>query len=282
MHLHRCRGCFVRLHPLNLLFHASRSGNIPQVHSLLSAETDKGSLSTLSDYINETVVDDDYEEDDEGWNTCLTEALAGGHLEVAGILIQKAGADVNQASGSDGITPLLMGSMNGHSEVVEFLLANGANVNQASNYGETPLFTSSCRGHQEVVKLLLANGARVDQADNFGSTPLSMSSVRGRQVVVKLLLANGADVNQADNNGRTPLIMSSKNGHQEVVKLLKARIATIRRFTILSAIRQVRFRPPTPPPSQLLSLLANRTPDDLVRVILEFLGAESAAMTGHG
>ena len=47
-----------------------------------------------------------------------------------------------------------------------------------------------------------------------------------------------------------------------------------RRFTVLSSIRQVRFRPPTPPPSQLLSLLAISTPDDLVRVILEFVGVE--------
>ena len=79
---------------------------------------------------------------------------------------------------------------------------------------------------------------------------------------------------QANNNGVTPLSISSKKGHQEVVKLLLARIATIRRFAVLSAIRQVRRSPSTPPPSQLLSLLAENTPDDLVRVILEFLGED--------
>jgi len=84
-------------------------------------------------------------------------------------------------------------------------------------------------------------------------------------------------VNQARNDdGATPLSISSQNGHQEVVKMLKAGIATVRRLAVLSSICQVRLRPPTPPPSQLLSLLANRTPDDLVRVILEFLGAEAA------
>ena len=53
--------------------------------------------------------------------------------------------------------------------------------------------------------------------------------------------------------------------------LLKARIIAVRRFTVLSSIHQVRLRPPSSPPLQLLSLLAN-TPDDLVREILEFMG----------
>jgi len=88
-------------------------------------------------------------------------------------------------------------------------------------------------------------------------------------------------VHNTINNCSKPLDMSRREGHREVEKLLLARIATVRRFTVLFAIRQVRLLPPAPPPSQLLSLLANRTPDDLVRVILEFLGADSAETTGH-
>jgi hypothetical protein len=125
-----------------------------------------------------------------------------------------------------------------------------------------------------VVKLLLACGAQVDYVEQYGYTPLIWSSKNGHKEVVKLLLADGADVHREKNNGYTSLRVSRQNGHPEVAKLLMANITAIRRFTVLFAIRQVRLLPPTPPPSQLLSLLANRTPDDVVRVILEFLGAQ--------
>ena len=108
---------------------------------------------------------------------------------------------------------------------------------------------SSMYGHYEMVKLLLANGAVVDQATNGGYTSLLTSSMEGHQKVVKLLLANGANVFQTDNDGFTPLAISREERHPEVTELLLARIATVRRFTVLAAIRQVRLRPPAPPPS---------------------------------
>ena len=64
---------------------------------------------------------------------------------------------------------------------------------------------------------------------------------------------------------------SSQNGHEGVVNMLLARITACRRLAVLSSICQVRIRPPSPPPSQLLSPLAN-TPDGLVRVISGFMG----------
>ena len=55
-----------------------------------------------------------------------------------------------------------------------------------------------------------------------------------------------------------------------------------RRFTVLTAVRQVRRSPPSPdPPSPLLSLLAG-APDDIVRVIVGFMGegVEERAQAG--
>ena len=52
-----------------------------------------------------------------------------------------------------------MASQNGHVEVVQVLLAHGANVNHAAPYGANALFMASQQGHVEVVQLLLAHGA---------------------------------------------------------------------------------------------------------------------------
>src|SRR3989338_4258471 len=51
-----------------------------------------------------------------------------------------------------GATPLFISSRNGHKEVVEVLLAGGANIN-APNNGITPLYIACQQGHKEVVEV---------------------------------------------------------------------------------------------------------------------------------
>ena len=74
-----------------------------------------------------------------------------------------------------------MSSQDGRREVVELLLAEGAEVDKAASNGMTPLYASSQRGHREVVRLLLTGGADVNRAMIDGVTSLYTSSEqRGR------------------------------------------------------------------------------------------------------
>ncbi|KAF8456825.1 ankyrin repeat-containing domain protein, partial [Kalaharituber pfeilii] len=50
-------------------------------------------------------------------------------------------------------------SSNGHIEIVNLLLAAGADVNVQGRYSDTALQGASSNGHIEIVKLLLAAGA---------------------------------------------------------------------------------------------------------------------------
>jgi len=57
-------------------------------------------------------------------------------------------------------------------EAVKRQLAAGANVNAPNTYGWTALYWASSRGHKEIVELLIANGADVNQTSDGGITPL--------------------------------------------------------------------------------------------------------------
>ena len=65
---------------------------------------------------------------------------------------------------------------------------------------------ASQQGHLDVVQALLAKGADVNAKDNDGATALMLASQNGHLDVVQALLAKGADVNAKANDGVTALI----------------------------------------------------------------------------
>jgi len=55
--------------------------------------------------------------------------------------------------------PLHWAAEQGHTDLVLFLLDHGAGVDDRSDGGETPLMRASWMGHGQIVQLLLARGA---------------------------------------------------------------------------------------------------------------------------
>jgi ankyrin repeat protein len=82
--------------------------------------------------------------------------------------------------------------------------------------------SASFGGHREVVEALLAKGADVNAKDDLGMTALILASGLGHREVVQLLLDKGADVNAMSKTGRTALgetIMSGRP-HPEIREML--------------------------------------------------------------
>ena len=52
-------------------------------------------------------------------------------------------------------TDLHMAAKNGHSETVELLIDNGANVNVKTTFGYTPLHLAAKNGHPQTVQALI-------------------------------------------------------------------------------------------------------------------------------
>ena len=104
------------------------------------------------------------------------------------------------------INPLHLAVDGGHTEIVELLIAKGADVKVADMSLMTPLHFAVVFGHKEIVELLIANGADMNAKDaNVGWTPLHYAAFNGHKEIAELLIAKGADVNAKDEHGETPL-----------------------------------------------------------------------------
>jgi serine/threonine-protein phosphatase 6 regulatory ankyrin repeat subunit B len=73
----------------------------------------------------------------------------------------------------------------------------------------------------QMVNTLLAAGANVNARRSNGYTALMIAAERYQQQFTKVLIAAGADVNAKNNFGETPLILARKEGNTAVVAVLK-------------------------------------------------------------
>ena len=58
------------------------------------------------------------------------------------------------------MTVLMEAAGSGRTDIVQLLLAKGADVNAKNNYGETALFWAKKMGHKEIVRILKEAGAK--------------------------------------------------------------------------------------------------------------------------
>lgn len=90
--------------------------------------------------------------------------------------------------------------------VVNLLIQHGADANGRSGPGRlTPLHAVARRGTVEVVEALLASGADIEARDSKGETPLRRAVNCNQEHMVRLLLAGGADPLLSDKRGTTVL-----------------------------------------------------------------------------
>jgi ankyrin repeat protein len=87
-----------------------------------------------------------------------------------------AGTDVNAAEPMSGGTPLMVAALVGHSDAVELLIENGANVDAVNYDGATALLTAAFFCRIDTVKLLLDKGAEVNAQNIRGETALDTVS----------------------------------------------------------------------------------------------------------
>jgi ankyrin repeat protein len=150
--------------------------------------------------------------------TPLHAAAAFGRLATVKTLLQhKAGID---AYDRFGLSALGLAAVNGHADLVKYLLGQGAKPHAAPGF-HAPLTLAAANGHDAVVTLLVRRGAPVQHVDADGRTALIVAAKRGKAVTVELLLKSGANLDHKCKQGYTAQQHASRAGHSGIVALLQ-------------------------------------------------------------
>ena len=169
----------------------------------------------------------------------LIAASQEGHVEVIEVLVA-AGADPNQVGGPFSVSSLFVAAQFNQPRAIAALVKANADVNLASSQGCTPLNFAVQKGNKEAVVALLVARAAVNIANSQGASPLFYAAHLGHVDILKLLLRAKVEVDQADIDGDTPLMIAARNGDLACVELLLAGGANVHHksnkgFTALGA-----------------------------------------------
>ena len=121
------------------------------------------------------------------------------------------------ARGGDAVTPMHVGAMAGHIDILSLLLNHGADVDVRDIYGVTPLYRAS---KLEVGEFLLDRGADINARGETGATPLSGALWLSRVEFAQMLVKRGASINTHGTDGYTPLHFAVQDESIQAVRLL--------------------------------------------------------------
>ena len=153
----------------------------------------------------------------------LITACARGYTAVVRALVD-ANADLHCRSKGNQQAPLFVSASSGWLEIVELLIAKGADLNACDWTRSTPLIAAAVNGHTRVVSALIAAKARLDEINQAGQTALGLLASGGHDEAVDAMLAAGADLNCGET---PPLSHAAVGGHVRIVRKLLAAGAAV-------------------------------------------------------
>uniref|UniRef100_A0A9J8CHF6 Arf-GAP with coiled-coil, ANK repeat and PH domain-containing protein n=1 Tax=Cyprinus carpio carpio TaxID=630221 RepID=A0A9J8CHF6_CYPCA len=109
-----------------------------------------------------------------------------------------------------------------HFPLMADALAHGADVNwvNVAEDSKTPLIQAAMNS-LAACEFLLQNGANVNQVDSNGRGPLHHATILGHTGLVCLFLKRGADYNAKDIDDKDPIAIAIDNANADIVTLLR-------------------------------------------------------------
>lgn len=101
---------------------------------------------------------------------------------------------INYRCEESGASALMIAARKGHEEIVEILLANGADVHLIDRHGDNALFYAVGSNNETTLKLLLCTGVDVNYCTFSGYSALAKACLWGQEKHACILLDAGADM----------------------------------------------------------------------------------------
>lgn len=148
--------------------------------------------------------------------TPLHAAALKGSLVMCKILLQH-GADL-QLTDPQGHTALVKALLSRNTLVADYLVKRGAKLDADAVLHETARLGSADR---DVIDFLVKQGASINNQDAQGNTPLHDAIREDRRVVVKYLVNRGADLTLTNRAGQTPLALAIALQRNDIERMLR-------------------------------------------------------------
>ncbi len=118
-------------------------------------------------------------------------------------------------------SPLNFASIEGKTDIVEYLVEKDADINTKDREGSIPLQNAAVKGYLDIAKILVEKGSDVNYKDNNDVTPLHFACMSGNFKLVKFLIDKGADINAVSKAGRKPIFEAVWGADLETIRFLE-------------------------------------------------------------
>lgn len=146
-------------------------------------------------------------------NPMLIVAIRDKSIKVTDLLLANPVTNVNLTNKS-GENALMLAAFDGELALVKNLvLEKKAAVNKP---GWAPIHYAATNGHLDITQFLMANGAQVNSLSPSETTPLMMSIGSGNDQLIKYLLDNGADLRLRNHEGYTAIDVAQLFGKDDI------------------------------------------------------------------
>ncbi|RKL34968.1 hypothetical protein BFJ72_g8967 [Fusarium proliferatum] len=154
--------------------------------------------------------------------TVIHAAAEGGNTQVLEVILDAVDDSSLEIRDRAQRTPLWYACVEGHEDMVKYLLERGASTDVIFDDGENIIPTIVSGGSEKNLKLVLEKNPSLDTdcilAD--GETPLFKAVYSGYGKIVSILLERGADVNRRSKYGNVPVFGAITNRQNETLRIL--------------------------------------------------------------
>lgn len=149
----------------------------------------------------------------------LLAAADGDEDDPAGVLLLIKHKAKVEARDSNQRSALHVAALAGHVEIVDILLAAGADANARDAQARTPWLDAARGGHLPVLERLLAAQPQLDALDQDGRNALALACIGEFESLplVRQLLDAGLDPNLPGNDGKSAIKLAAEAGHWHLV-----------------------------------------------------------------